>query len=523
MEVILYKYDGLEDKVGKTLSKYILDIFGSLREGTSLLSPSILIESGNYTRIVTDDKKRVGYLKDNIFTFITNNQLEQLLQCNYCYIPEFKRYYWVSNIISVRSNLWRIDLNIDVLNSYAEEIKKQECYVSRNEYNFDYKQEDPLLVYSNVVNNYIYEPDKGELVNFEFDVTNSDSGTIKNCTVTVINSDASGYYNIKRPKIDGLDLPRTDITWEQPISNSLYVCDVGTLRGIRDSMVKTDFSKLSSGIVTMVQFPFTIPTSGYDYLTIFDTKMEGITVWYCNTTSFKNYILADFTFKITDNGYYYYSKGTFLFYIPYLGYVNISPQDFINDRIVIFYNVDYSSGLGIVNIYNYTKKRLIYYSECRLGRTIPVTSTNYYNYRITDTINDISTQTNVILAAATTTLGIATANPFLTAAGISNGVKTALNHETTYLNNYMTGSSSVNTTSLNALQPQNFFIKCTVPEPVNVYEITKTYGRPLNTIKLLSTLTGRTICSNVQLSNIPNATKPELEKIKSKLETGVYL
>lgn len=49
---------------------------------------------------------------------------------NYCYIPDFDRYYFISNITSVRTNLWRIDCSVDVLMSYQAEILNLDVIVS---------------------------------------------------------------------------------------------------------------------------------------------------------------------------------------------------------------------------------------------------------------------------------------------------------------------------------------------------------------------------------------------------------
>ena len=53
--------------------------------------------------------------------------------CNYAYIPEFGRYYFVKNIISIRANVWVIQCHVDVLGTYATQIKAQTAVVRRQE------------------------------------------------------------------------------------------------------------------------------------------------------------------------------------------------------------------------------------------------------------------------------------------------------------------------------------------------------------------------------------------------------
>ena len=91
MEIILYTTGSERHALRKVLENE-LDLTGSLRGESSVINPSFLIEVQNPS------------------------------QYNYCFIPEFNRYYFITNITSVRTNIWRIDCNVDVLMSYQEQI-----------------------------------------------------------------------------------------------------------------------------------------------------------------------------------------------------------------------------------------------------------------------------------------------------------------------------------------------------------------------------------------------------------------
>lgn len=71
-------------------------------------------------------------------TSITNMaitiQQEEFPKFNYVYIPIFNRYYYVTDITSIRQNLWEISLSIDVLMSYKDAIKSCNCFCDRNEF-----------------------------------------------------------------------------------------------------------------------------------------------------------------------------------------------------------------------------------------------------------------------------------------------------------------------------------------------------------------------------------------------------
>ena len=91
MEITLCVNISEKNKIGKNLIS--MNVFsGTLREETSVTSPVVLME------------------------------LENPSDYNYAYIPEFKRYYFISDIVSVRNGLWRISMQVDVLESFKNYI-----------------------------------------------------------------------------------------------------------------------------------------------------------------------------------------------------------------------------------------------------------------------------------------------------------------------------------------------------------------------------------------------------------------
>lgn len=103
-KITLFKNISESNRLDKTdyLTK-ISEISGTLRDETSVLKPSV-----------------------DIYYEGTPN-------FNYVYINAFSRYYYVTGITSVRQNLWRIDLSVDVLMSYKDEILNLTAHIDRNE------------------------------------------------------------------------------------------------------------------------------------------------------------------------------------------------------------------------------------------------------------------------------------------------------------------------------------------------------------------------------------------------------
>ena len=146
MKLILYNNYSENNRVNKSnfLNK-IVEIEGYLREQTSLINPQIIIEFDpelieNYIDrkfLIIDDFNRY-VIDDNDNIVIAKYKIKSdILSSNYVYIPDFNRYYFINDITSVRQNLWRLSLHVDVLMSYKNEINNTNAFISRNEFKYD--------------------------------------------------------------------------------------------------------------------------------------------------------------------------------------------------------------------------------------------------------------------------------------------------------------------------------------------------------------------------------------------------
>lgn len=106
MTINFFKYNGEKNKIHKEGQLQQIDsISGTLREGSSIVNPSILIEG----------------------------DVSKFVKCNYIAIPEFGRRYFVENITSETNELFRVTAHVDVLSTYAAEIDKMDCVIRRHE------------------------------------------------------------------------------------------------------------------------------------------------------------------------------------------------------------------------------------------------------------------------------------------------------------------------------------------------------------------------------------------------------
>lgn len=104
MDIILY-YNSSDNKA---INKEIVEgttISGTLRNDTSIISPIIVFENA------------------------------EVFKYNYAYIPSFERYYYITDIKSLRNNLWEVYMKVDVLMSHKQAILSNESIISHSESN----------------------------------------------------------------------------------------------------------------------------------------------------------------------------------------------------------------------------------------------------------------------------------------------------------------------------------------------------------------------------------------------------
>ena len=102
MQIKLYKNLSEVNTIGKTLTEESVRT-GTLKDGCSVLSPSVVLTGENLSRF------------------------------NYAYIPQFSRYYFIKEITSVKSGLWEISMRVDVLETYKDSIKANTAILKRQE------------------------------------------------------------------------------------------------------------------------------------------------------------------------------------------------------------------------------------------------------------------------------------------------------------------------------------------------------------------------------------------------------
>lgn len=115
-----FKCNSASNVVDKELQEQSPGLVGTLRAGSSIIDPVIIVEA-------------------NAPGFQAN-------ESNYIYVEEFGRYYYITNIISVSYTLWELHCHVDVLMSYKEQIRAQTAIVARQESKYNLMLDDGIFM-----------------------------------------------------------------------------------------------------------------------------------------------------------------------------------------------------------------------------------------------------------------------------------------------------------------------------------------------------------------------------------------
>lgn len=119
IQITLYRNQSEQIAVTKTLTE-IATYTGVLRQGVSIKTPVVQFQ-GDFP-----------------------------VNCNYFYIPAFQRYYYVTDIASLRNSYYEISGRVDVLMSFRDAIRAQTAVIERQEKKWNlYLEDNRFRIYQN--------------------------------------------------------------------------------------------------------------------------------------------------------------------------------------------------------------------------------------------------------------------------------------------------------------------------------------------------------------------------------------
>lgn len=104
MQISLFTCTAENERVDKTdyiSNRFVMD--GAFRQESNVIDPVFLIEKTN----------------PNEFFY------------NYMYIPDFQRWYYITECKSVRNNLWELHAHVDVLYTWRASIKQMRAIIDK--------------------------------------------------------------------------------------------------------------------------------------------------------------------------------------------------------------------------------------------------------------------------------------------------------------------------------------------------------------------------------------------------------
>lgn len=104
MTVIFYKYDGIKNKINKTLSNGLTINNVVMQNDFDITDFELLIKDGNFNS-----------------------------EYNYCYIQDLGRYYFIESIERMNGTIYKIRVSVDVLKSFSSQIENINAIIIKSE------------------------------------------------------------------------------------------------------------------------------------------------------------------------------------------------------------------------------------------------------------------------------------------------------------------------------------------------------------------------------------------------------
>lgn len=539
MKVTLYISSSEKNRLDKT--SYLVGIgtlSGVLKDASSVVNPIITFEIRELMtlKVMSDDEDLVqdDQSRNVVFETVWKNFVAKT---NYAYIDAFGRYYYITDIIALTNELFEIHFASDVLMSFKNQIKALPAYINRNEFEFNslmFDAEVPSSAQETVSEYVPIEIVPGEE---ETDVVNTKllTGTnelVNNVVMTNVSHASFMSYSTATgtPDIDYLPNTRTGAFNARGVSYS-YVCSMDVFEAIFFRIWVDNKENYLNFIKSFVAYPFNVPLRteggqpqkynvrfGDDHFT--DTALQTYVV----ESPIGQYFVTNHFYAPTISSFKDASPSSvYEIYLPFYGWTELLIRDCESDELIVYYSVNYEDGSGVVYLYDLSKHRLLFSSPCQIGVRLSWSVSNAQE--LTNQKNALVL--NTILSATGSMVSIVggglAGNPIAIGLGAVNMAKTFGNLATTGASLLPRASAKFQGGLSTLFAPIQVKIRKTTKSFINDDSaFAHQFGKPLNQVRALSSLSGFTRVGQIHLEGIP-AFSGELDQIESYLFEGVYL
>ena len=376
---------------------------------------------------------------------------ESLANFNYVYIPKLKRYYYVNNVIFASSKFTTLQLLEDVLMSWQDLIRSQSAYLTRysGETNYDLVDdrlplEDTVTIEYDVHTATVSDITKvNTSFDFNYDGSSTDTATNSRFLISAIASSGASDSTQAVNGISGTTLPELKVTHAKNERYSLMnFLDLTTL-----AVGCANDSAQASYLMAVTLLPFD-PTDVFNLDTVHSflwlgdkfLKSDGTFTTqsadgdpctlqiYDGTCPY--IVVADFT--ITDTSSFKFLRrrpqATLEIYVPFVGWVDINPDLILGNRILVYYSLEFKSGMASAYIYDYTHDKLVWSGNCQLGIKCDFTTSNINENTRQKQANDLNMIIGLVASAVSVGVGAYTGNGVAVAGGVLSGAKAVINN-----------------------------------------------------------------------------------------------
>lgn len=197
-------------------------------------------------------------------------------------------------------------------------------------------------------------------------------------------------------------------------------------------------------------------------------------------------------------------------FLPFIGFVDISANDFIKGKIKVEYKIDVYTGACLANVYSIkdSLNSILYTFNGNCAVNLPITGGSYSNLMSTL----ITTGAGLIGGAVTQGVG----SSAFTAMTIRGGANIAVNSQAQISHS---GSIGSNVGAMGIKKP---YVVITRPITLDAKAYNSMYGFPANATVQLSSCKGYTRVKNCHIDNL-SAESEEKKMIDSALKSGVII
>lgn len=545
MNIIFYKLQNKLNDVSKlrtltaTTTYTPLTVTGKLRSSASKITPTI------------DFAQDITYFNGY----------------NYAYIADFGRYYFIDDVISVRVDITSIVFRVDVLTSFltlpsADSITG---YVVRcnNSSLYNNGIEDMLV-------QVIGKPDIIEEPTTRMHPTSNYIDTIFNTGDRTIH-----FYNVTFDVlvdwsgVAGSPLPDTPIpdylksglnvymyndvyniipnNFYPYSSEFLYLMDNNELGNVQKQGMSNP-NDFHSYVKDINIFPFEIydisNTETYPRSRLFygGHQLDNTNVVEMPTAGIKIIRTVDDFIVTLPSGYTdyagYMTNSNHLkleYYIPYYGWIKLDANSVYNHRLILYYIVNYRTGGAVVNLWDFTDKKLIFSNSCQLALKFGLSQNNAWQVAQRQS----AYTSNIILGTLTSigsmAIGAVTQNPYMVVGGLVSGVHNVASYISNTTTNFEQARASVGDDTVSAFTTQKPLVRFTIDKFAQANNTTifkEHYGIPTNKETTLGSVkvSGSTVYAQIinmdieedgtYLGDITYTEAKELEKLCAE---GIYL